>query len=253
VSGPVLLPASDELYTLRSLGGWMSSSTAGFEATGKTAETEGAVERAYRLIKRDILGGALAGGARLKEEELAAAVGVSRTPVREALRRLSAEGLVDFERHQGAVVAHWSLEDIEEIFGLRAVLEPYAVGLAASRISAAQIGELARLADAMEAAGAAKEENFIDDISTLNGEFHKILVRASGNRRLVRMLSGLIEMPVVLRTFGIYSPEELQRSFGHHREIVAALRAGDTTWPATVMRSHVLAARNAYFAAARQA
>ena len=83
-----------------------------------------AAERAYSAVRDGILQGRYNAGSRLTEQELAAAVGVSRTPVREALRRLHAEGLVEFEPNHGAVVALFELEDAEEIFELRALLEP---------------------------------------------------------------------------------------------------------------------------------
>jgi len=207
-----------------------------------------AVERAYRQIKTDVLAGIHPIGARLKEEELAEQTGVSRTPVREALRRLNAEGLVDFTPHQGAYVATWSSQDIEEIFGLRAVLESYGVRLAATRISDLQIDELEAMADAVEAAA---EEGALDlgRISRLNDRFHKIMLSAAGNKRLVRLLSGIVEMPIVLRTYGIYTPEQLRRSFNHHRELITALRVRDPDWAAAVMEAHVRAAQAAYFSA----
>ena len=209
----------------------------------------GAVERAYRQIKTDVLAGNHPIGARLKEEDLAEQTGVSRTPVREALRRLNAEGLVDFTPHQGAYVATWSSQDIEEIFGLRAVLESYGVRLAATRISDRQIDELEALADAVEAAAAEEGAPDLDRIPQLNDRFHKIILGAAGNKRLVRLLSGIVEMPIVLRTFSIYTPEQLRRSFNHHRELIAALRVRDPDWVAAVMEAHVRAAQAAYFLA----
>jgi len=208
-----------------------------------------AVERAYRQIKTDVLAGIHAIGARLKEEELAEQTGVSRTPVREALRRLNAEGLVDFTPHQGAYVATWSSQDIEEIFGLRAVLESHGVRLATTRISDRQIDEMERLADAVEAAAESAEGPDMERIPQLNDRFHKIILGAAGNKRLVRLLSGIVEMPVVLRTYSVYTPEQLRRSFNHHRELIAALRARDPDWAAAVMEAHVRAARAAYFLA----
>ena len=81
-----------------------------------------AAEKAYEAIRDGIVGGELPVGGRLREEELAGTIGVSRTPVREALRRLDAEGLVEFSPHRGAQVASWSDQDLDEIFGLRGVL-----------------------------------------------------------------------------------------------------------------------------------
>lgn len=210
----------------------------------------GAARRAYARIKADIHSGALPPGERLKEELLAERIGVSRTPVREALRRLGTEGLVDFEPNQGAVVAAWSLRDIEEIFDLRAVLESHGMRLSATRIADSAIDELESLADGMERAVAGgRGADAVERISRLNDRFHKIILEAAGNRRLVRLLASIVEMPVVLRTFALYSDGQLRRSFDHHREMIAALRARDPDWAAAVMASHVRAARTAYAAA----
>ena len=106
-----------------------------------------AAEKAYEAIRDGIVGGVLPVGGRLREEELAGSIGVSRTPVREALRRLDAEGLVEFSPRRGAQVASWSDQDLDEIFGLRAVLESYGASLAATRIGGDALAELAELAD----------------------------------------------------------------------------------------------------------
>src|SRR3569623_153872 len=90
-----------------------------------------ASDHAYRLIRAQILSGARAGGDWLREGDLADSIGVSRTPVREALRRLTAEGLVHYERNRGVQVAAWTTADLDEIFSLRSVLEPWACRLAA--------------------------------------------------------------------------------------------------------------------------
>src|SRR6202050_3223278 len=106
-----------------------------------------AAERAYSAVRDGILQGRYNAGSRLTEQELASALGVSRTPVREALRRLHAEGLVEFEPNHGAVVALFELEDAEEIFELRALLEPISARRAAERVTAPIIAQLRVLAE----------------------------------------------------------------------------------------------------------
>jgi DNA-binding GntR family transcriptional regulator len=199
-----------------------------------------AAEKAYEVIRDGIVAGAYPVGGRLREEELAGSIGVSRTPVREALRRLDAEGLVEFLPNRGAHVASWSDHDLEEIFGLRAVLESYGAGLAATRVGPADLVLLRDLAAAMEEAG---HHHQLDVVAELNNRFHHTILRAAGNTRLVGLLSGLVQVALVHRTFRRYSPEALARSFAHHRELVAAFEAGDPEWASSVMRSHVLAAR----------
>jgi DNA-binding GntR family transcriptional regulator len=91
-----------------------------------------ATSLAYSAIRDQILSGAFPGGHRLREDDLAAMIGVSRTPIREALRSLTAEGLVNHERNRGFQVESWTLKDLEEVHGLRSLLEPYATALAAT-------------------------------------------------------------------------------------------------------------------------
>ena len=111
-----------------------------------------AVEKAYSVIRDGIMGGTYSGGSHLKAEDLAVAIGVSRTPVREALRRLHSEGLVDFVANRGAYVLNWDKSDVDEVFGLRMVLESFAAELAADRRLPEQLAELRDLADRMSAA-----------------------------------------------------------------------------------------------------
>lgn len=199
-------------------------------------------EAVYEAIRRQIITGQRAGGEWLREEELATTLSVSRTPVREALRRLAAEGLVQHERNRGVRVASWTQEDLDEIFSLRSVLEPWASALAAAG-GRAPTDQLASLADRMDRAAAGPAPDF-DEITELNNTFHRLVLDASGNRRLASMLVALVDVPLVWRTFSHYSPEALRRSLAHHHELVDALRAGDADWAESVMRSHVRAAWN---------
>ncbi len=205
-----------------------------------------AVDRAYQAIRKAVLSGEFGSGDRLKENALAETIGVSRTPVREALRRLSAEGLIDFSSSHRAAVPQWTDHNMREMFRLRSMLESYAASLAAVNITDEQIEELKSLEAAMEQAASDRNRVQFKKISVLNNQFHKIILDASGNRRLVALMSGLIEMAVILRTYHRYSEAELERSFGHHREIIAAFEAHDGEWASSVMTSHILAARASY-------
>jgi DNA-binding GntR family transcriptional regulator len=205
-----------------------------------------AADKAYDEIRKALLGGKFGIGARLKEKDLAATIGVSRTPVREALRRLNAEGLIDFSASHRAAVAQWTGESIDDLFRLRASLEAYAAALSAERISDAAINEMSALADKMEQTSAGKRTIDFDQISLLNSQFHKIILKTAANNRLQILMAGLIETTIVLRTYHRYTPAELMRSFGHHRELIAAFSAHDPEWARSVMTSHILAARASY-------
>jgi DNA-binding GntR family transcriptional regulator len=209
--------------------------------TGST--TVSAAERAYDAIRSGILDGTFELGARLPEEDLAARAGVSRTPVREALRKLAAEGFVTFVPNRGAQVASWADDDVEEIFRLRALLESHGAALAATRIADTDLVVLRHLADGMEHAARRGTAPALDRVAELNNRFHRTILEAAASRRLRALLDTVIEVPLVHRTFHRYTPDALQRSMHHHRELLAALEAGDGEWAASVMRTHVLAAR----------
>lgn len=202
-----------------------------------------AAERAYDVVRAGILDGTFALGARLPEEEVAARAGVSRTPVREALRRLAAEGFVTSTPNRGVQVAAWTPQDLDEIFQLRALLESHAAERAASRITAEQLEAMDELAAGMERDARDGTPGALDRIAERNSAFHGTILSAADSGRLRALLQTVIVMPLVHRTFHRYTPAALARSMHHHRELLAALSAADGAWAATVMRAHVLAAR----------
>jgi len=204
-----------------------------------------AVDKAYRTVKEGIIEGRYPGGGRITEQEVAAAAGVSRTPVREALRRLQSEGLVDFTPNFGAVVTAWTEADSDEVFELRAMLESYGARRAARHATDEQLAALRQMAEAQVRESLERRPGYLDRISEINNRFHHAIQEASGSPRLARALSSLIEAPLVMKTFHIYTPEDLVRSAQHHLELCSALESRDAEWAASVMRSHVHAARGA--------
>jgi DNA-binding GntR family transcriptional regulator len=204
-----------------------------------------AVDKAYDAVRSGIIAGRYLAGARLTEQEIATTVGVSRTPVREALRRLDAEGLVEFTPNLGAIVTVWSEADSDEVFDLRAMLESYSARRATLRASAEQIAELKSLAETQHRESVERRAGHLERIADLNSRFHRRLQEAAASARLSRALAALIEAPLMMRTFQMYTPEDLERSALHHLEIVRALEARDPEWAASVMLSHVHAARGA--------
>ncbi|WP_245976380.1 GntR family transcriptional regulator [Amycolatopsis palatopharyngis] len=209
-----------------------------------------AVDRVYSALRDGILEGRYTAGTRLGEAELAEITGSSRTPVREALRQLEMEGLVEVLPHRGARVAEWTAEDLEEIYDLRTLLEGYAAARAASRIKAKDIDRMDELCGLMEEAAAAGPHQDLDRVAECNAEFHEIVRSAAASTRLVTMLNAVVQLPLVVRTFHRYSLDDLARSAAHHRDLVAALRIGDRAWAESVMRSHVLAAKSVLLRAA---
>jgi DNA-binding GntR family transcriptional regulator len=211
-------------------------------------------EDVYSAIKQAISDARYAPGDYLRETRIAQDFGVSRTPVREAIRRLGAEGWLEVLPNRGARVKRWSVRDIEEIFEARALIEPYLTGQAARRIGVAELAELQALAERMqdiEASGA--PEAIADPWFAANRRFHELIVRAAGNRRLEDSLNALKEMPLIKWTFTTYGREDRGRSVRQHFEIVQALRCRDALWAESLMRCHILAAQASVLEKARQA
>lgn len=216
---------------------------------GGTRVPSSAVEKAYSEIRSRIISGELPQRARLIEEDLAVEIGVSRTPVREAVRQLAQEGMVELRPNSGAIVAAWSVSDLVQLFDLRATLEGSVAALAAERVDSATIATLRTLARTMEVTMREGGAHFLERIAELNDNFHKTILAAADSPRLSRLMGQLVELPIVLRTFNCYSEEELRRSLGHHIELVAAFEAGDQVWAEAVMKAHVLSAKHALVAA----
>jgi DNA-binding GntR family transcriptional regulator len=204
-----------------------------------------AVETAYLTIRDGIVSGAYPPGAHLTAQGLAAASGISRTPVREAMRRLDAEGLIRLIPNRGAFVTHLDERDVVKIYDLRVVLEGYAAEIAAKEASQAQIEDLETLARAIIAGIDPASPLGIDRIAEINNKFHRLIVTAAASPRLEAALASIVEVPLVLRTFRRYGQGELRRSANQHVELVEALRARDGLWARSVMSSHILSGRNA--------
>ncbi|MEO6113702.1 MAG: GntR family transcriptional regulator [Sphingomicrobium sp.] len=204
-----------------------------------------ASELAYRHIRGAILEGALAPGEQLREEQLAEACGVSRTPVREALRRLETEHYVRRTDSQRTFVTDWSIDEIEEAFALRGMLEGHAAARASCRIVADDID---RLGFHNQLIKAAANERPIDSAAFLehNREFHAIVLQAAGSARLTGLLGTIIEQPIVLRTARRYDRDQVLRSFAEHEELILAFRRQDPAWAEAVMKAHIRRAFHAY-------
>lgn len=201
------------------------------------------MDRVYASLRSGILDGSYPQGGRLGEVELAEALGVSRTPVREALRRLGSEGLVETLPNKGARVRTWSPRELEAIEDLRALLEGHGAALAARAITDGELAEMTRLVERMEAATMPGIAPDFDLITELNNEFHAGLTAASGNPLLPGITSQLIHLPIVVRTFRQYSPDRLRESIRQHREILDALSSHDSVWAQSAMRVHIFSGR----------
>lgn len=204
-----------------------------------------ASDLAYETIRAMVLSGELSPGEQLSEEALAERCGVSRTPVRDALRRLEAELLVRRSDSQRSFVADWSLDDVADAFELRAMMEGYAARRAAERMDRATLKRLGAENAALHAAISGAK---VDVASFLehNRAFHEIILEAADSRRLATLLSALIEQPVVWRTAQFYGRDSFHRSHSEHEDLLAAFERGDGAWAEAVMAGHIRRAFHAY-------
>jgi DNA-binding GntR family transcriptional regulator len=182
-----------------------------------------------------VIEGEIPPGARLGQVELAEQLGISRTPVREALRRLTGEGLAEFVPNRGFRAASPSIDDVLRRLEVRALVEPGIARLAAERRTDA---DLERLHEAIDREEAAEARIAAHDASR---DFHILLARASGNRELVAVLEAMwiVEIGRRLLAARATSAEWCSFDVAEHREIAAAVAARDGDRAARLMGEHV--------------
>ena len=188
-----------------------------------------------RTVAQWILTGELSAGQKLTEQEVAARLGVSRGPVREALRALAEARLLQIEPNRGAFVRKVDLHEAIEIHDIYSALEELAARSAARSLSGAQVEELKALVEAMDAAAEAEDP---DRYYALNFSFHQRLVEASGNGRLSSIYNQLLNELHLFRRFGLMQRGQMQRSNHEHHQILEKLAAGDPEEAAEAMRRH---------------
>lgn len=202
---------------------------------------------AYEALKRWILDGEYEPGQRLVEEDLARRVGVSRTSIRDGLRRLAADGLVRTEASRGTFVLELVESEVDEVFQLRAMLEGHGAALAAQRGTVAHFEALASIAgeiDALLARQDLAESALYAQFQARNLDFHLTLLDASGSTRLQAMARNLLEVPLVaLKQHSWPGEVSVRRSNAQHWELIDALRARDAVLARLSVQSHILAAR----------
>jgi DNA-binding GntR family transcriptional regulator len=202
-------------------------------------------EAAYNNIRDRIISGELPPGYLLKEVALAEHLNLSRTPIREALRRLSESGLVEIQPNKGARVVGWSESQMAETYEIRAILESHAAQLAASAISDEELDLLEGLVEDMERVVASEDEDDILELANINQLFHHTVLEASGNKQLIGLVTSVSQVAMLVRDRAQLGIEFRKQTNHQHRDILAALRTGDGAWAKVAMESHILAALNA--------
>ena len=196
-------------------------------------------DNAYAFMRERIVAGHYAPGQQIKEEPIAKELGVSRTPVRAALKRLIEDGLATADAGQGVHVVVWGDMDIEETFHLRMLLEPYAAFLAAERGGASLVERL-RHHNADMADGIGAQD--IGKIQRANRAFHQALLDQSESPRLRAILESMADIPILSRSFYLSDEAELQQSLRHHEELTLACADGDGETARKAMELHLRAA-----------
>lgn len=188
-------------------------------------------------LEKMIVGGEVKGGERLNENALAAELGISRGPVREATRLLAEAGMVTIVPKRGVFVREISLEDVLHVYDVRTGLARVAGRLAAVRATSTHIASLRALWEAMEQARAEEESDSYYDI---NREFHALTVAISGNRRLIDFHETTEREVFLFLRRGVQGRSRLDRSNAQHREILDAIAAGDEQAAAEACERHVV-------------
>lgn len=208
----------------------------------------GSSELAYRKIRQAIVEGRYQPGQRLIEQRISEEFELSRTPVRESLRRLDAEGLVIIERNRGAVVRPITKNEILDMYELRSRLEALSAERAASRVTAEDLAELDEAIAEFDAGLNAKgipDLEVVRRVDVANYRFHNALLRMADNPRLSHLLAGFVDMPLVFQAMRVFTPEMRKRSNLFHRLIRDAVAAGEADRAGRLMTEHILMGRDA--------
>ncbi|MHB1406021.1 MAG: GntR family transcriptional regulator [Desulfitobacteriaceae bacterium] len=203
-------------------------------------------EIVFEAMREAIIGGVLKPSERLMEIQLAEEMGVSRTPVREAIRKLELEGFVVMIPRKGAYVAGVSHKDVADVFEIRAALEGLAAGLAAERITDDEIEQMERVLLYKEG-----EERDLELIVKSDTDFHALVYKASRNQRLVQILENLREQIQRFRATSLAVPGRVRDAIEEHRAIVEALANHDVEKAQELANSHIVTAENVMFEALR--
>ena len=197
-------------------------------------------EIVFESMRDAIISGVLQPGERLMEVQLAEEMGVSRTPVREAIRKLELEGFVVMIPRKGAYVAGVTDKDIADVFEVRAALEGLAAGLAAERITDEELEQLERIV-------AMDKEPDLDEMIKVDVEFHALIYKASRNNRLIQILENLMEQILRFRSMSLAVPGRLKSAIKEHRAILEALAEHNVELAQELATSHIVTTENIMF------
>lgn len=200
-----------------------------------------ATEQAYYIIRRDILTGKLAEGERLTETRLSEDLGLSRTPIREAIGRLILEGFIDRQKGYTTRVAYFPQDEAEQVYEIRRLVECYSVERAARLATEDDIAQLRDIHAAMKADTPPRDKAAYERLTEANEAFHRAIVSAARSPRLTALMTTALDVSMVVRTYSMFSEKDLMRSLNHHEEIIQAIEARAPKWASSIMSAHLLA------------
>jgi DNA-binding GntR family transcriptional regulator len=204
-------------------------------------------EVAYNALRTAIIEGEFRPGERIIEQRVAADLQLSRTPVREAVRMLAADGLVIATRHRGAIVRPLERADVLDLYELRARLESYAAELASDRVQEADLAEIEAGIRDFTAAMGRKDLDALDRTrlySQANRRVHNAIIEASRNTRLGHILASTVDAPLVFGAFREFSRAELERSNNFHKMIRDRIAEHEPARAAALMYEHIMEGRD---------
>lgn len=199
----------------------------------------------YQYLRELIITRQLEPGSRLVEEDLGEKLHASRTPIREALRKLELEGLIKQHKGRGLEVGEISLEDAMDLYALCTELEGYAARLVAATATEEELAELGSLLDEMEFC---IDRNEKERERILHRSFHMAIYKASKNKRLSKLLSDYNDYLQLFRSYYISTPHTLHQTLEEHQQMVEAFRKHDEDLAERIAKNHIHMAQKAFLA-----
>lgn len=204
-----------------------------------------AVDHAYEMIWRQLIKRERMPGERLTDTELASQLGLSRTPVRQALHRLAQEELVRLDARRGFSVRVFTTQDVHEIYDVRGALEVLALRLAAPHLTSSELeSQLRQLYEVRDALRRTPDQRAIVLDLRADLSFHNLLIQASGSGRLIRMLAALRSQQTLFQYWDTSFPQRCELAADEHERIVLALSARNTEQASGFMAQHIMNAKN---------
>jgi len=196
--------------------------------------------RVFQQIKEDILNGVYKENDELRENTIAKTLGVSRTPVREALRQLELEGLVKIIPNRGAFVTGITKEDVKDIYAVRSLLEGLCARWATEHITEKEIDELEEIILLSEFHLKKSKSEKSQQVTELDGKFHGILYQASNSRILKHVLSDFHKYVRLARKASVTDPSRAEKSIEEHKRILEAIRSKDADRAEALANEHMM-------------